>query len=266
MSYICEFCSLRPENCGCSIDLTEPRLESELVVADNIMAVENPVIQQPYGLVDAPSPADFFSLLVKLEDEAKYDTPPSTPICVIKLPPPPKLERQTNRPLDLFLTEDDLKDIQSELFPEEPLITDGELSEFVIQSCQTCHEFDCDCERTQVCWNPHCGNMVANGMCYECVMAHHKQKEQLVREAEEKRKHQLAREAYEFAREHGTYEYYRFARDFSEDIEDELITCPTCEEMIYPDDEKGMCYTCFMLEQRLYPDDIAMDLRFRDSF
>jgi hypothetical protein len=44
MSYICEFCGTRPENCGCSVDLTEPRLESELVVADYILAVENPVI------------------------------------------------------------------------------------------------------------------------------------------------------------------------------------------------------------------------------
>ena len=79
MSYICEFCSLRPENCACSIDLTEPRLETELAVADNMMAAENPVIQRPYGLVDAPSPADFFSLLVEMErQESKYDTPPSS--------------------------------------------------------------------------------------------------------------------------------------------------------------------------------------------
>lgn len=258
MSYICEFCGMRPENCACSVDLTEPRLESELALADNIMAAENPVIQRQYGLLDAPSASAFFSLLVEMEAETKYDTPPSTPKSTINLPPPPKLERQNNRPFDL-------EDIQSELFPEEPLIPDGEFSEFVIQSCQTCHEFVCDCERTQVCWTPDCGNMVANGMCYDCIMAHHNQKDQLAREAEYKRKVQLAREAYEFAREHGTYEYYRFARDFPEDVE-ELIKCPTCEEMIYPDDEKGMCGACFMLEQRLYPDDISMDLRFRDSF
>lgn len=258
MSYICEFCSLRPENCACAIDLTEPRLETELAVADNIMAAENHVIQRTYGLLDAPSPADFFSLLVEMESETKYDTPPSTPKSTINLPPPPKLERQTNRPPEL-------QDIQAELFPEEPLITDGEFSEFVIKSCQTCHEFGCDCERTQVCWTPDCENMVANGMCYDCIMAHHKQKEQLLKEAEYKRKDQLAREAYKFAREHGTYEYYRFVRDFPEDV-DELIKCPTCEEMIYQDDEKGMCCACYIAEQRLYPDDISMELRFRNSF
>jgi hypothetical protein len=245
MSYICEFCGIRPENCACAIDLTEPRLETELAVADNIMAAENPVIQRSYGLLNAPSASAFFSLLMEMEMESKYDTPPSTPKSTINLPPPPKLERKNNRSFEL---EEDLKDIQSELFP---LVPD---TEFVIQSCQTCHEFDCDCERTQVCWTPHCGNMVSNGMCYDCIMAHHKQKDQ------------LAREAYEMARECGTYEYYRFARDFPDEDYHDLIKCPTCEEMINPNDERGMCYTCFMVEQRLYPDDISMDLRFRDSF
>lgn len=251
MSYICNFCSSRPENCACSADLTEPRLESELALADNIMAAANPVVQRPYGLIDAPSASEFFSLLVEMESESKYDTPPSTPSSVFKLPPPPKLVRQTNR-----LPEQDLVDVAEELFPD---------SEFVIQACKTCHEFGCDCERTQVCWTPSCENMVANGMCYDCVMAHHKQKEQLLKEAEYKRKDQIARTAYEFAREHGTYEYYRFARDFPDEVE-ELIKCPTCEEMIYPDDQKGMCHNCYMAEQRLHPDDISMDLRFRDSF
>ena len=251
MSYICEYCGLRPECCACSADLIEPRLVPELAVADNIMAAANPIVQRPYGLLDAPSPADFFSLLVEMESDSKYDTPPSTPKSGINLPPPPKLVRQTNR-----LPEQDFAD---ELFP---LIPDAES---VIEPFKICQESDCDCQRTRVCWTPSCENMVVNGMCYDCIMAHHRQKEQLVREAEDKRKDQLAREAYEFAREHGTYEYYRFARDFLEEVE-ELINCPTCEEMIYPDDQNGMCYACFMAEQRLYPDDISMDLRFRDSF
>lgn len=216
MSYICNFCSSRPENCACSSDLTEPRLESELAVADNIMAAANPIVQRPYGLLDAPSPADFFSLLVEMESESKYDTPPSTPKCVIKLPPPPKLVRQTNR-----LLEQDLTDVAEELFT---LIPDAEFSELEIQPCQS----SCDFEPTEVRSDAD----------------------------------QLAREAYEFARELGTYEYYRFARDFP----DELIKCPTCEEFIYKDDQKGMCNSCYMAEQRLYPDDISMDLRFRDSF
>ena len=245
MSYICEFCGIRPENCACAIDLTEPRLETELTVADNIMAVENQVIQRSYGLLDAPSASAFFSLLMEMESESKYDTPPSTPISTINLPPPPKLERQNNRPFELNLSEEDLTNIQSELFPD---------AEFLIQSCQTCHEFGCDCERTQVCLTPRCENMVSNGMCYDCIMAHHNQKDQ------------LAREAYETARDCGTYDYYKFSRDFPDENYDDLIKCPTCEDMIDPNDEHGMCYNCFMAEQRLYPDDIAMDLRYRDSF
>ena len=215
MSYICEFCGLRPENCGCSN-------ESEL---------EKPVIQRPYGLIDAPSPADFFSLLVEMESESKYDTPPSTPKNGINLLPPPKLERQTNRP-----SEQDLQQLEGDLFPEVQLIADADLSEFEIETnhyCETCLDFICDCERTQ------------------------------------EDKDQLAREAYEIARDCGTYEYDRFCRDFPDEIYDELIKCPTCEEMIDPNDQNGMCYSCFTAEQRLYPDDIAMDLRYnndRNSF
>jgi len=211
MSYICEFCGIRPENCACAIDLTEPRLETELAVADNIMAVENPVIQRSYGLLDAPSASAFFSLLMEMESESKYDTPPSTPgrTSTINLPPPPKLERQNNRPFEL---KENLEDIQSELFPD---------------ACQPCHEFYRD----------------------------------FPKDIED-----LAREAYETARDCGTYEYYKFSRDFPDENYDDLIKCPTCEEMIDPNDEHGMCYTCFMVEQRLYPDDISMDLRYRDSF
>lgn len=117
MSYICEFCSFRPENCACSADITEPRLENELTVADNIMAV-----QRPYGLLDAPSPADFFSLLVELEKEEKYDSPTlaNNDLLII-----PKLERQTNRPHELVLSEEELKSVSTSLFPEEKLIPDA---------------------------------------------------------------------------------------------------------------------------------------------
>ena len=113
MSYICEYCGLRPECCACSADLIEPRLVPELDVADNIMAAANPIVQRPYGLLDAPSPADFFSLLVEMEkEELKYDTPPSTSgrTSTINLPLPPKLERQTNRPPELYLSEEDLQE------------------------------------------------------------------------------------------------------------------------------------------------------------
>jgi len=77
------------------------------------------------------------------------------------------------------------------------------------------------------------------------------------------KKDKEAREAYRIARECGTYVYHRFICDFPED-EAELVKCPTCEEMIYSDEQHGMCYDCFKNEQKLYPDDIPMELRYRN--
>ena len=74
---------------------------------------------------------------------------------------------------------------------------------------------------------------------------------------------QVAKEAYEMARDCGTYDYDKFSRDFP-DEEDPLVKCPTCEEMIYIDDQLGMCYSCFDIEQKLYPDDIPMELRYNN--
>ena len=70
-----------------------------------------------------------------------------------------------------------------------------------------------------------------------------------------------AREAYTRARDCGSYDYYKFIRYFPEE---ELVKCPTCEEMIYSDEQNGMCYACFKNEQKLYPDDIPMELRYRN--
>jgi hypothetical protein len=74
---------------------------------------------------------------------------------------------------------------------------------------------------------------------------------------------QYARENYMMARDCGTYDYDKFSRDFP-DEEDPLVKCPTCEEMIYIDDQLGMCYSCFDIEQKLYPDDIPMELRYNN--
>jgi hypothetical protein len=234
MSYICEFCGIRPENCACSVDLTEPRLETELAVADNIMAAENQHVQRPYGLLDAPSPADFFSLLVEMEKAEDYESnqtpaPNNTPD---EFPPPPKLERQTNRPIELQPSEDDLNDVAVELFPEE-LIPDADFSEFIVNSyyCETCEDFKCDC-----------GD-------------------------------QLAREDYETDRECVTYKYYRFCHDFPEETsyctncgkkyfidESQYGMCYDCEMEAMKQD---------LIDQELYPDDIPMELRYnsdRDSF
>jgi hypothetical protein len=150
MSYICEFCGARPESCACSADLIEPRLETELAVADNIMAVENPAIQRPYGLLDAP---------------------PSTPgrTSTINLPPPPKLVRQTNRPSELCLSEEDIQDLAVELFPEEEELP-------LIQYCETCQDFSCECDKMVPC---DCGALYhidePYGMCFTCEMAQRRQ-------------------------------------------------------------------------------------------
>jgi hypothetical protein len=77
------------------------------------------------------------------------------------------------------------------------------------------------------------------------------------------KKDKEAREAYRIAQDCGSYDYYKFCRDFPED-EEELVKCPTCEEMIYSDEQHGMCYVCFKIEQKLYPDDIPMELRYRN--
>ena len=77
------------------------------------------------------------------------------------------------------------------------------------------------------------------------------------------KKDKAAREAYNMDRYLGTYEYYQFIRHFPED-EAELVKCPTCEEMIYSDEQNGMCYDCFKNEQKNYPDDIPMELRYRN--
>ena len=75
------------------------------------------------------------------------------------------------------------------------------------------------------------------------------------------KKNKEAREAYTRAHSCESYNYY-IRRVFPE--EEELVKCPTCEEMIYCDEQNGMCYTCFKNEQKLYPDDIPMELRYRN--
>jgi len=77
------------------------------------------------------------------------------------------------------------------------------------------------------------------------------------------KKDKEAREAYRIAQDCGSYDYYKFCRDFPE-VEVQLVKCPTCEEMIYSDEQLGMCYACFKNEQKLYPDDIPMELRYRN--
>lgn len=192
MSYICEFCGLRPECCACSVDLTEPRLVTELAVEDNIMAAENTANPRPYGLLDAPSPSAFFSLLVELEEQENQldlgplpqlirhnnipeqdeqlicDEPmPTTPTKLVHLDPPiPVLERQNN----IHPQVEDLDDIAVELFPEQ----NDEIP--IIEYCEACWNFICDCDKMVFC---DCGALYhidePYGMCFQCEMDMRKQ-------------------------------------------------------------------------------------------
>jgi hypothetical protein len=195
MSYICEFCGLRPECCACSADLTEPRLVTELAIADNIMAVENP---RPYGLLNAPSASAFFSLLTELEEQEEQldlgplpkfvrqtnmppginfldeplicDEPiPTTPIKANQIALPiPKLERLTNIPPGIHIEDDDLKDLAVDLFPEDEI----QYPEY----CETCQDYSCVCDKMVPC---DCGALYhidePYGMCFECEMAYRRQ-------------------------------------------------------------------------------------------
>jgi len=65
----CQFCFKSTTLCVCSLDLTEPRLEAELRVADNMMAVEalritippnpNPILPNPISLYHNSTPPKF---------------------------------------------------------------------------------------------------------------------------------------------------------------------------------------------------------------
>ena len=197
MSYICEFCGVKPENCICPVDLTEPRLETELAVADNMMAVEN---QKPYDLINAPSAFEFFSLLVELEKQenddelgpqpkwTRYPDEPTTPTKSSEVfPPIPKLERQTNMPEGLKLPDEDLNDLNVELFPEYIHYSKSpeykELSRKLGNAscyedfCSTILEMKDFYDYTSHC---DCGTLYdvryeKHGMCHKCDMAERRQ-------------------------------------------------------------------------------------------
>lgn len=190
----CQFCFKNSENCKCPIDILEPRLESELAIADNIMAVENTSLQQSYKIIDTSvSPTDSFSLLMEIERVEEYKTPIKNNVSNDNSLP--TLQRQfTNINLNK-VTEEDIKNIKVKLFTEEipdeirlpvldrqcaiqfiqddakePLITDAHFSQFInddnndefifetIEICEDCKEFVCICEYFVKCTMPNCNN------------------------------------------------------------------------------------------------------------
>ena len=98
---------------------------------------------------------------------------------------PPKLIRQTNRPANLVLSKDDLKDLSVKLFPEEDqLVADENFQEdFVIHvnECDNCNQLYCICDQIVKCNMPGCKNKYyyndadpAYEMCHTCEMAERK--------------------------------------------------------------------------------------------
>lgn len=181
MSY-CEFCSKNLNECACSIDLTEPRLETELSIADNVMAVDNPVVASS-NKKRVQSPNDSFSLLKEIENVEDYKTPMSINIIDEALHIP-KLERKKNRPEELCIKEQDLNEVKMELFPEEELIPDADFEDFVInvEECVECNEFICVCDSIVQCTMPGCNNQYnfnysdpSYEMCFNCEMKERKQ-------------------------------------------------------------------------------------------
>lgn len=261
MSYICEFCGLRPESCACSVDLTEPRLESELAVSDNMMAVENSNIQKPYGLLDAPSPSDFFSLLVELETDAelvplpKWTSqknilkPNEQPICKGPIPTTPiktklvcptipKLERKTNMPEEIIFSHDDLQEVNVELFPKEEAhlqyLKKPQSPEYLelsnkLSSAESYQEF--------------CSTLLEMKKLYDDETSLLKEDELPI------------------------IEYCETCCDFSCEC-DKMITCD-CGALYHIDEPYQMCYNCEMAErkqdlidQERYPDDIPDRYRY----
>ena len=260
MSYICEFCGSRPECCACSIDLTEPRLETELAVADNMMAVENP---KPYGLLNAPSASAFFSLLTELEEEEdqidlgpvpqltrnnnnipEQDEPlicdtnwPTTPIKSIKQSPPiPKLERQSNMPPEIKIEDNDLQDLAVELFPEEEAVLE------YLKQPQSPEYLDLSNKLyNSGSYEDFCSTLVEMKDLYDVETSVEKKDE---------------------PKEELPYiDYCETCCDFSCHC-DKLIPCE-CGTLYHIDEPYGMCFSCEMaqrrqdsIDQELYPDDI----------
>jgi hypothetical protein len=182
MSY-CEFCSNMSNKCTCSIDLTEPRLESELTVADNIMASENPHVESSNKNIRILSPDNSVSLLKEIENVEDYKTP--KPINIIdETLYIPKLERKSNKPEELCIREEYLNEVSLELFPEEELIPDANFEDYIIHvnECDTCREFVCICDTLIQCPMPGCNNKYnfnnshpSYEMCFDCEMKERKQ-------------------------------------------------------------------------------------------
>jgi len=162
MSYICEFCGIRPENCTCSLKAIDDMIKAK--------AVEKHL---SYGLLDAPSASAFFSLLVDLEKEEIYDNPfsgvsigiNSTSLSI------PKLERQTNGPTkDTLIFDESFSEFIKTQEDKQQLAREAYELE---KECDT-YKFSEDEDEDELFKCPTCEEMIDMiteeqcGMCYAC--------------------------------------------------------------------------------------------------
>jgi hypothetical protein len=232
-----------------------------------MMAVENSNIQKSYGLLDAPSASEFFSLLDKLEgqepdvelgplpkfmrqtnlppgtcfpdEDLIFDRPmPSTPIKTIDMfPPIPKLERQTNLPPEIKVEDSDLKDLAVELFPEEEAhfqYLKGPHSREYLRLSENLFNADS--------YEKFCSTLVEMKDLYDVETS-------VVKE-------DVAKDD-----ELPCIEYCETCCDFSCEC-DKMVPCD-CGVLYHIDEPYGMCFNCEMAERRQdsidqerYPDDI----------
>lgn len=97
------------------------------------------------------------------------------------LPLPPKLERHINKPTDLIFSNDELRELAVELFPEEEQVADQEDFVIHVNECDNCHQFYCICDQIVKCNMPGCNNEYyyndsdpSYEMCFTCEMAERK--------------------------------------------------------------------------------------------
>jgi hypothetical protein len=228
-----------------------------------MMAVENPNIQKPYGLLDAPSASQFFSLLVELEkqeEDFEIGPPPKfmrqtnmppgiifpdedllfdgpmleTPIKLnLDGPAIPKLERQTNMPPEIKVQDSDLKDLAVELFPEEEAhfqYLKGPHSPEYLRLSENLFNADS--------YEKFCSTLVEMKDLYDVETSVVKEDDQLP-----------------------YIEYCETCCDFSCEC-DKMVPCE-CGALYHIDEPYQMCYNCEMAERRQdlidqqhYPDDI----------
>ncbi len=188
MSY-CQSCSNNLDLCSCPLNICEPINDVALEIDNNIIS-----LQQPQYVL----PSNDLTVFDEIELLEKYDPPAAAKLLeeVLRIP---KLERHTNKPGNWSLSDEDLKGLAVELFPEEKeLVSDADFTQllqnanddhvdfdyiFDVNECNGCGQFVCVCDQILQCSMPGCNNSyyyndshpAYDKMCFICEMKARKQ-------------------------------------------------------------------------------------------